>query len=281
VSYDVDVATHERPILAHPPEPPDGVTVDGPFEVEPADLADALAAAVLAPRWLVQVSGTKRETARRYGRELAKAHGGAAYDRQEDAVFQPRGTPKRVPAGKAEKKTNIVCLEWTVPDWATAPAAMVDAIARHAREALPRRYGDHEPPQERFEDPEAFAAFAQDHRTFWYASRPFFGGHANPPDDLELNADWRVIEADERWREAIVGLFAAVAEATGATAGEAYAERGWTVSANNRLWIPARYIGKDHRGPAWLEWDGGLIRHGELPRPRRPWFSRGDGRGRR
>ncbi len=276
MSYDVDVATHERP---EPGEPPDGVTVDGPFEIEPADLADALAAAVLAPRWLVQVSGTKRETARRFGRELAKAHDGAAYDRQEDAVFQPRGTPKRVPAGKAEKKTNIVCLEWTAPDWATAPAAMIDAIARHAREALPRRYGDYEPPQERFEDPAAFAAFAQDHRTFWYASRPFFGGHANPPGDLQLEVDWRVLTADERWREAVVDLFAAVAEATSATRGEAYAERGWTVSANNRLWTT--YSRRDRRGPAWIEWDGMLTRHGELPRPRRPLFSRGAGRGRR
>ena len=277
MSYDVDVATHDRP---EPPEPPEGVTFDGPLAIEAADLADALAAAVLAPRWLVQVSGTKRETARRFGRELAKAHDGAAYDRQEDAVFQPRGTPKRVPAGKAEK-TNIVQLEWTAPDWASAPGAMIDALARHAREALPRRYGDYEPPQERFGDPAAFAAFAQDHRTFWFASRPFFGGHANPPDDLQLEVDWRVLKADVRWREAIVDLFAAVAQATGATSGEAYVERNWLVSANNRLSISARYATRDRRGPAWLEWDGALRRHGELPRPRRPWLSRGDGRGRR
>jgi hypothetical protein len=269
LSYDVDVATHERP---EPGEPPEGVTVDGPFEVEPADLADALAAAVLAPRWLVQVSGTKRETARRFGRELAKAHEGAAYDRQEDAVFQPRGTPKRVPAGKAEK-TSIVCLEWTVADWDGAPAALVEALARHAPEGLPRRYGDYEPPQEQFGDPEAFAEFCRDHRTFWFASRPFFGGHANPPEDLGIKLDWRVVTADARWREAIVDLFAAVAEATGATRGEAYAERNWLVSANNRLSMYARHVTKDNREPVWLTWDGGLTRHGDQP-PRRTWRSR-------
>ena len=270
MSYDVDVAAHERPT---PPEPPDGVTVDGPLEVEPADLDDALAAAVLAPRWLVQVSGAERAAARRFGRELAQAAGGAAYDRQEDAVYFPRGTPKRVPAGKAAK-TSIVCLEWTVPDWDGAPAALIDALTRHAREGLPRRYGDFEPPQETFEDPAAFAAFARDHRTLWYASRPFFSGSANPPDDLSLELDWRVVRDDPRWREAVVDLFAAVAAATGATAGEAYAERHWEVSANNRLSISARWIGRDHRGPPWLEWDGALTRHGELPRPRHPLVER-------
>jgi hypothetical protein len=278
VSYDVDIATHERP---QPGEPPEGVTVDGPFAIEAADLADALAAAVLAPRWLLQVSGPDRAVARRAGRALAEAHAGAAYDRQEDKVFFPRGTPKRVPSGKAEK-TNIVELEWTVAEWDAAPAALVDALARHAREGLPRRYGDYEPPQHRFEDPAAFAAFARDHDAFWHASRPFFGGFTHPPSRLNMHLDWRVVKADARWREAIVDLFAAVAEATRATSGEAYVERGWEVSRNNRLSISARYIGRDHRGPAWLEWvDGSLVRHGELPRPRRPLLRRAGGRGRR
>jgi hypothetical protein len=261
VSYDVEVATHDEPQVGDAPE---GVTVDGPFAIEPADLAGALAAAVLAPRWLVQISGSTRETARRFGRELAKAHGGAAYDRQEDAVFEPRGTPKRVPAGKAEK-TSIVRMKWTVADWEGAPAAMLDALARHAREALPRRYGDTEPFEHRFEDPAAFVAFARDHDVGWLASRPFFSGDADPEGRLGLDFDWRVIRADARWREAIVGLFAAVAEATAATSGEAYAERNWLVSANNRLSIEARHVTHDRHGPVWLEWDGGLVRHGDQP----------------
>jgi hypothetical protein len=269
VSYDVDVATHERP---EPPEPPAGVTVDGPLQIEPADLAEPLAAAVLAPRWLVQIAGTKREAARRYGRELAKAHGGAAYDRQEDAVFQPRGAPKRVPAGKAEK-TSILQLEWTVPDWSGAPAALLDALSRHAPEGLPRRYGDVEPFQHAFEDRAAFLDLAREHRVDWHARRPFFSGSAHPPDRLGLDVDLRVVVADARWREAIVDLFAAVATVAGATRGEAYAERNWLVSANNRLSMYARHVTKDNREPVWLTWDGGLTRHADQP-PRRTWRSR-------
>jgi hypothetical protein len=255
VSHDVDVATHDRP---DPAEPPDGVTVDGPFAVEPADLPAALTAAVLAPRWLLQVSAPDRESARKLGRALAAEHGGAAYDPQEDAVFWPRGTPKRVPAGKAEK-TSILRLKWTVAEWDGAPAALIDALARHAREGLPRRYGDFEPFEHDFE-PAAFAAFAREHETFWFASRPFFGGHAFPPAGLGVSVDLRIIRADARWREAIVDLFAGAAAATGASAGEAYPERGWHVSANNRL-----AAATTRRGPAWLTWDGALRRHGDQP----------------
>jgi len=52
VSYDVEVATHERPVV----DGLDGVTVDGPVAAEPDDLAEALAAAVLAPLWLTTLS---------------------------------------------------------------------------------------------------------------------------------------------------------------------------------------------------------------------------------
>ena len=91
-----------------------------------------------------------------------------------------------------------------------------------------------------------------------------------------------MLRDDARWREAIVDLFAAVAGAAGAVAGEAYAERHWNVSANNRLSISAKWIGRDHRGPAWLTWTGGeLTRHGDAPKTRDGLFRRAGGRGRR
>ena len=111
---------------------------------------------------------------------------GAAYDPQEDAVFYPRGRPKRVPAGKPEK-TSIVRLEWYVPAerWAAAPAELIATLARRCPEALPTRYGDIEPLQQRYdpEQPDAFAAFIgeRDVWTFWFSSRPSFGGHATIP----------------------------------------------------------------------------------------------------
>ena len=208
VSYDVEVATHGRP---DPDglEAPDGVTVDGPVAAEPDDLAEALAAAVLAPRWLTTLSvpydasQRRRDALRSLARRLAQEHEGAAYDPQEDAVFFPRGRPKRVPAGKAEK-TSIVRLEWYVDAerWAQAPAALLSAIARRCPEALPTRYGVFEPPQGRYDPaaPDAFTALARDDSAFWFASRPFFGGtlvpaRARTPGRLGVEVDWRVLDS--------------------------------------------------------------------------------------
>jgi hypothetical protein len=271
VSYDVEVATHDRPDEI---EAPDGVTVDGPFAAEPDDLAESLAAAVLAPRWLTTVSAGNADAARKVARRLAKLNEGAAYDPQEEAVFYPRGRPKRVPAGKPEK-TSIVRLEWYVPAerWAAAPGELVATLARRCPEALPTRYGYIEPLQQRYdpEQPDAFSGLARDDSTFWFSSRPSFGGHAIPPHRLGIDLDWRVLDADPRWREAVAGLFAAAAAALGAFYAECWVEPGWNVSRNNRLSIAA---GRKTRAsalrrdgwqglpaePAWLTWFGGEYR---------------------
>jgi len=276
VSYDVEVATHERP----QPEEPDGVTVDGPLAAEPDDLAEPLAAAVLAPRWLTTLSipvdapARRREQLRTLGRGLAREYAGAAFDPQADEVIWPRGKPKRAPAGKAEK-TSIVNLEWYVDAerWADAAAALLGVMARRCPEALPTRYGVFEPPQGRYDPaaPEAFTALARDDSAFWFASRPFFGGHTFPPDRLGLDVDWRVLEADPRWRETVADLFVAAAVALGAFYAEGWVEPGWEVSSNNRLWIAASRktrgtaLGRDGwqglpAEPAWLTWFGGDYR---------------------
>ena len=279
MSYDVEVATHERPVVGGL----DGVTVDGPVAAEPDDLAEALAAAVLAPRWLTTLSvpydasATRREQLRTLGRRVAKEAGGAAFDPQADEVIWPRGRPKRVPAGKAER-TSIVSLEWYVDAerWADAPAALLGVITRRCPEALPTRYGVFEPPQGRYDPaaPEAFTALARDDSAFWFASRPFFGGHTFPPERrdsgrLGLDVDWRVLEADPRWRETVADLFVAAAVALDAFYAEGWVEPGWNVSANNRLSIGA---GRKTRAPAfgrrdglpsepaWLAWFGGRYR---------------------
>ena len=115
------------------------------------------------------------------------------------------------------------------------------------------------------------AAFAREQETFWHASRPSFGGHALPPHRLGTDFDWPVLEADPRWREAIVELFAAAAAAVGAFYAECWVEPGWNVSRTNRLSIGA---GRKRAGPrsartagralpaepAWLTWYGGEYR---------------------
>jgi hypothetical protein len=276
VSYDVQIATRMRPAV----DGLDDVTVDGPVAAEADDLPAALAAAVLSPRWLttlsvpVETSARRREAVRTLGRRLARDYDGAAFDPQEDAVIWPRGRPRRARAITAER-TSLVRLGWYVEAarWPAAPAALLAAIARRCREALPTRYGDFEPLQNRFDPaaPQAFLAFAAEQSAFWFASRPFFGGHAHPPDRLGVDLDWRVLDSDPAWRETVVDLFAAVAEGAGAFYAEGWVEPGWNVASNNRLSIAA---GRETRGPAhgrdgwqglpaepaWLSWFGGDYR---------------------
>ena len=124
--------------------------------------------------------------------------------------------------------------------------------------------------------PDAFTTLVRDDSAFWYASRPFFGGHTSPPErrdsgQIGLDVDWRVLEADPRWRETIADLFASAAAALGAFYAEGWVEPGWEVSSNNRLWTssppedarvgarPRRLAGPAGE-PAWLTWFGGDYR---------------------
>ncbi len=53
---------------------------------------------------------------------------------------------------------------------------------------------------------------------------------------LGLDFDGRVLEQDQRWREAVVGSFAAGAAELGAFFAAAQVEPGWTVVTGNRLY---------------------------------------------
>jgi hypothetical protein len=313
MSYDLEIACHDRPsleqvetwaaergLLVEVDRDEGGAEVlapgrrdtkhlfqlYGPMQAEPDDLNEQLAAACLAPRWLVTMSiphsSSKRavDEARKLARRLAELNGGAAFDPQGDDVFWPRAKRRRVePAGKDEV-ISVVELEWFLPPsrWADAPATLVRLLARRAPEALPARYGTYEPPQHRFDpgSPQAFLDFvAEDENTggFWFAKRPSFGGSWNAPralgwpgeNDLRLAAahldvefDGRVLEADERWREAVADLLAAGAEEMGAFFAAAKVVWGLTVTANYRLVVEAGSTGGvGMRGDEW-------IRRGEL-----------------
>ena len=185
----------------------------------------------------------------RLGRRLAKLNEGAAYDPQEDAVFYPRGRPKRVPAAKPEK-TSIVRLEWYVPAerWAAAPGELIATLARRCPEALPTRYGDIEPLQQRY-DPEQPDAFVEliEHRdvwTFWFSSRPSFGGHAHRPrrrhPGTSASTSTGACSTPTRGgARRSPACSRARRRAVGALYAEGWVEPGWNVSRNNRLSIAA------------------------------------------
>lgn len=271
-------------------------SVDGPFSAEPDDFAEEVAAACLAPRWMITVavpySVPKRAITlgRSLSRYLAEANDGAAFDPQEDSLIWPKGRRKRVSPRRAEEVASRVTLQWflTTTSWHQAPATLLRLIRRRCPEALPTRYGRCEPLQHRFDSdgPDAFVRFVLDEEDgdgFWFAARPSFGGswsapHAGfvrPEDErppiaqLEVDFDGRVLEQDPRWREAVVDLFAAAAAELGAFFAATQVEPGWTVTTNNRLYSTMETMqqGGEHflqgtmwQGlppvPMWLSWYG-------------------------
>ncbi|GIF70052.1 hypothetical protein Ais01nite_80870 [Asanoa ishikariensis] len=285
--------------------PPSGkapIEVWGPDPAEADDFEEALAAACLAPRWMVEVTTTatapKATIAmlRNLARHLAEHTDGAAFDTRQDGLIWPRGVRKSTVAA-GERQTSMLTLDWFVAPsrWARAAGELVDLLARLCPEALPTRYGEWEPPPHRF-DREPFTRAVLDTELLWRATRPCFGGSAHPPHDggrpvgrITLNFDGGLIRADDRWRDVVVDLFTAGARRFGAFFAAAQDEPGQVVSRNS-IWSTTGFLsqraehilrGRDWQGlppvPMWLSWYGdpyaslvspGLVRLSEDPRSR-------------
>jgi hypothetical protein len=254
----------------------------GPDPAEPEDFDEELAAACLAPNWMLQVSSpysvpkANLAHARSLARYIAERTDGAAYDPQEERLLWPRGKKSRTPSRTTEQATSMLTLEWFVAPsrWQNAVASLVPLLAPRCPEALPTRYGSWEPPPHRFDraEPDPFVDFvarSEDGDGFWYASKPSFGGsfiaphadeHAKPADErfrigkLEISFDGNLIAADEKWREGIVELFVRGAETFRAFFAAAQVESGWTVSRNNRPWATGSVVQESEhflRGRLW------------------------------
>jgi hypothetical protein len=319
VSYDLEIGTAEPPSLEAivawalerglEAEQGDGwvevaelIQVEGPVAAELEDFADEITEACAMPRWMTSImvpysaGGDAIETACELAEAIAKAGDGAAFDPQTEMILWPtapdaikavraaRGEPAR-PRGK-ERKTSLVSLEWlvTAEQWDQAPATLLAVLARHVPEALPTRYGHHEPLQHRYEDAEAFARFvvvADDEDGdddvdydakgdgFWWAGAPSFGGSWTLVREHGIGAlgvDFDLQGIGGRL-DAVVALFADAARELGAFFAAAQVEPGVTVNAANRVYLTADSEGQETfltldgwRGlppvPTWLSWFG-------------------------
>ena len=181
---------------------------------------------------------------RTLAKHLAEQTEGAAFDPRQDGLIWPRGRrTTTVPAG--ERNTSMLTLDWFVAPsrWERAAEQIVGLLARRCPEALPTRYGQWEPPPHRFDrgSPETFTrAILDDGDVFWYATRPSFGGPADGPaadqeipvGRISLDFDGGLVRADDRWREALVDLFATAARSFDAFFASAQETPGYLVSRN-------------------------------------------------
>lgn len=262
--------------------------VDGPLRVETEDLADKLAAMLLAPKWLYQLnfSGETPQrhlnTVMRLAKLIAKEGDGALYDPQEDEVLWPRSRPKRIASRADEPARPELFLDFFMPARAnggTLIRSYLDVCRRFLPEGVPKRYGDYEPLQHRLtglHDEQALIDFADAASQveygdwlFWTATRPFvhsslsFGDrrrdchHAfyqnHPHRDrtrpmTQLHASLLGKVAEDEAWADAIELFAA--EVARAT-GAFYASASlgaWTVTGRTWIGIPSTQT--------WLSWYG-------------------------
>jgi hypothetical protein len=236
----------------------DSFTIGGPYKVDIDDLSELLTAAVLGPRWLVQIwipYGSSKATfaiARALAKHIAKRCQGGVYDPQSDSMIWPRGKPKRYKAPAEKQRIRLVELKWFLPAYQSSRRTaklFLESLRNFCPEASPTRFGTYEPLQGRLEPGEiepfmkmwneqSAITFGGD---FFFKSRsPCYGGFIHFPDrrdvhkpkragravSMSLSFDGRALHGDARWCETVVLLFVKLSERLEAFYATGFVERG-------------------------------------------------------
>jgi hypothetical protein len=234
--------------------------LSGPFPAERDDLPARVGPAVRGPAFLSEmnlpwpVAGSK-EAARCFDlcEHLARACDGAVYDPQDDAiVFSARAEDRRRAAPRLTAVRQL-SLEWFFArSDGGAARRFLDVVGEVWTEALPTRFGPHEPLGHKMNEPGSEAAFAElwraDWMFFWKARQPVFGGSLGrspeidePPGrrrkvTLRIDVNATAVADDPATAERVVELFARVAEELGAFFGAGFVTRGVLAGSRGAVW---------------------------------------------
>jgi hypothetical protein len=205
-------------------------TVDGPDQLEPEDVPPGVTGSVLGTRYLytITVEGSADADiphALRFGKRLAKVLDGALVDQQTDEIWS-RSQSRKIRKPTREERVDVVALEWFSlrDDVPADPAALLISTAeRYLPEALPRRFGEHEPFQDKYADvgKEGFSrAWREATSTLHFAGTGVCdGGRLNAgPNEQFPERFWSMSMTlladplrDPGWREAARQFFIALA----------------------------------------------------------------------
>ena len=260
-------------------------TVDGPFDVEAEDVPEDVTATVLEVThvFYVTVEGSAAADilhAVRFARSLAQALGGVVTDQQSGQIWargeRASATPER------NERVKVINLDWYTRRMFVGPdfgAQYAGICRRLLPEALPRRFGEHEPLQGKLAGAGdgGFANAWRDATSilFFAASPPCISGsmgagpaeqHPCPIWRMGVQLHYQPLAADLRWREAVRRFFLAIAEDLRAFFASAEVTRG-NIWNGRSLWsdgdtewpiTPARVHGWMGLPPypLWWAWYG-------------------------
>jgi hypothetical protein len=206
-------------------------TVDGPDQLEPEDVPPGVTSSAPGARYLYSVTveggaGAEIPHAVRFAKRLAKALGGAVVDQQTGGIWSPSQS-SAIPRPAREERVAAAHLTWfSLRDDLPASVSdlMVSAAERYLPQALPRRFGEHEPLQEKYADA-GREGFSQAWRAatsllLFSGSMPCIGGHLNAgPHERFPDRYWSMSMTfladplrEGSWRQAAHHLFTTLAD---------------------------------------------------------------------
>lgn len=244
-TLDVDATGERHVVVVRGARRRYSFTVDGPDHVEPEDVPADVSRVVLGARHLYLVTvegsaGSEVPHAVRFARRLARELDGAVVDQQADEVWS-RSKGRQVARPEREVRTDVVEVGWfcrreDLPS--DVPRLVLEAARTHLPEAVPRRFGEYEPLQGRYDEvgPDGFA-------TAWReATSLFFTTGSLPCLGLTLGAGpserwpgrfWAMSATflaepfhSPAWRAALRGFVVAVADGLPAAYASAQVTRG-------------------------------------------------------
>ena len=300
MSTDLNVVTCLRPdqlaIQGFVAKQPD-VSIDGPFEIEDADVAKPVLSVVSMPHWILQISvpamAGRRVLRRtmRFASEIAQSYDGAAYDLQKDIVFWPKCKRKPSPTKRRPERIRLVELAWFLPARMACPGTcetFLSTLREIYPKCLPTRYGTFEPFQYRCsaEQPGEFVTKWEELSEIvtggglsWRATQPCFGGAVSFPDNrndrrpvgaarcvkIYLSFDGRALREDQSCCAAVEELFRKLAQELQAFYAAGHVMR--KVVADRNVWFDAKSEESPFPRtewwmgippvPMWLLWFGG------------------------
>jgi hypothetical protein len=265
-------------------------TVGGPDALEPEDVPIEVTAVLLGARhlWTVMVEGSAASEiphAVRFARRLAKALNGAVLDPQTDEVWS-RSKSRVIQKPAREERISEVRVDWFCLREHVAEdvvSLFLSTVGRYLPEALPRRFGEHEPLQGKYADSgqEGFSEAWQNATSLLYyaGSGPCIGGNLRAgPSERSPDRYWSVSMTflaeplhDQRWRDALREVFVDLADRLPAFYASAEVSRGhiwsgrtsWSDGKTEVTVRPMRYregwVGLPPT-PIWWTWVGAPYR---------------------
>jgi hypothetical protein len=209
MSYDLQIWSTNRPDLAellakYDFKPSDKdyyyeakdwqIVINAQSEVLDEDIPDQIMNILPGIKYLLQINlepigAPKKAVAltNKAAQEIAKLSTGVIVNPQEDTITTPKGV-KRLVETERLQKIDIVELSWWMNhDQFTATdnlQKLVEAIEIYLPEALPKRYGSHEPPQLKYASKNDLVTFITKNEgtIVWYPNYPVMNVHlAIPP----------------------------------------------------------------------------------------------------